>query len=96
MKSGGHKIAGVDVPGAGDDLNRLVPADVYAAYPHMVGVGVPFQGEYPADKYIVDLRAEILICLDLGAGEGHGLCKFAVVYIADGNAVNKLCEPFSA
>ena len=96
MQRGRNKIAGMDVPCAGNYLHRFCLTDVDLADPHMVGVGVLFHGENLADENIAYLGAHILIGLDLRAGESHSLGKLAVVYIADGNAVNKLSEPFSA
>ncbi|CDB43859.1 unknown [Firmicutes bacterium CAG:240] len=96
MQRGRNKIAGMDVPCAGNYLHRLCLTDVDQADPHMVGVGVLFHGEDLADENVIYFCSKILIGLDLRAGEGHSLGKLAVVYIADGNAVNKLSEPFSA
>ena len=96
MQCDRDEVAGMDVPRAGDYLNGLDLTDIYLADPHMVGIGVLFHGEDLADENVFDLRAHILICLDLRAGQGHSLGKLMVVNIADGNAVNKLGEPFSA
>ena len=88
----GDHVPLVDVPRAGDNLDRLLPAHVQLADPHVVGIGVAFHGLDAARHYVLYLCAQVLRDLHLGAGEGHGLGKILVI------GVNgyKLAEPFPA
>ena len=52
-----HEVALVDVPGAGDDLDRLGLAHVNLADPHVVGVGMVLHPDDPACHHILNLRA---------------------------------------
>ena len=45
MQRYGHQIAGMDVPGAGDDLYRFGLPRVDLADPHMVAVRVALHGQ---------------------------------------------------
>ena len=86
-----HQIAGVDVPGTGDDLHRLLFADVHPADPHMVAVRVALHLLDAARDDVGDIRPQVLGDLHLGAGEGHGLGEVLIVRVY----LNKLVEPFS-
>ena len=87
-----YQIPYMDVPGAGDDLDRFLLAHVQLAYPHVVAVGVAFHGDDAAYHYIGNLRSQILGGLYLGPGEGHGFSKVFIIGI---NA-DELVEPLSA
>ena len=87
-----HHVAGVDVPGTGDDLDRLRLPHVQLADPHVVAVRVVLHGQDAAHHYIGDLSSQVLGGLHLGTREGHGLGKLFVI----GVNVHKLAEPFSA
>ena len=89
----GHQIADVDVPRAGDDLHRLLPADVELADPHMVAVGVLFHGEDLARDHVFEALVQTLDGLDLGAGERHFVVELLVGDVVE---VNKFVEPISA
>ena len=88
----GHHVPHVDVPGPGDDLDRLVPAHVQLADPHVVRVRVALHGRDPARCHVGDLCAQVLRPLHLGAGEGHGLGEILVIGVNG----DELVEPFSA
>ena len=94
MERGRDKVSDMDVPRAGAYLDRLALSHVDLSDQHMVGVGVLFYGEYPADADVFHLLAEILGDLHLGAGDGHGLGKDLIVVFVKGK-VDKLVEPFS-
>ena len=87
-----HHIAGVDVPGAGDNLDGRALAHIQLADPHVVGIRVALHGEDGAHHDIGDLGSPVLGGLHLGAGEGHGLGKVFIV----GVDVHKLVQPLSA
>ncbi len=89
----GHQIAHVDVPRAGDDLHRLLPADVELADPHVVAVGVLFHGEDLARDHVFEALVQSLDGLDLGAGERHFIVELLVGDVVE---VNKFVEPISA
>ena len=88
----GHHIAGVDVPGAGDNLDGRALAHIQLADPHVVGIRVALHSEDGAHHDIGDLGSPVLGGLHLGAGEGHGLGKVFIV----GVDVHKLVQPLSA
>ena len=56
---------------AGDDLHRLLLADIELADLQMVGIRVIDNLEDLAGHNVVDLRAEVVNLLDLGAGHGQ-------------------------
>ena len=56
---------------AGDDLHRLLLADIELADLQMVGIRVIDNLEDLAGNNVVDLRAEVVNLLDLGAGHGQ-------------------------
>ena len=87
-----HQIPGVDIPGAGDDLDGLCLPDIQLADPHMIGVGMALHGGDAAHHHIGDLSAQILGDFHLGSGEGHGLGKVFIIGING----DKLAEPLSA
>ena len=89
----GHQIADMDVPRAGDDLHRLLPADVELADPHVVAVGVLFHGEDLARDHVFEALVQTLDGLDLGAGERHFVVELLVGDVVE---VNKFVEPISA
>ena len=89
----GHQIADVDVPRTGDDLHRLLPADVELADPHVVAVGVLFHGEDLARDHVFEALVQTLDGLDLGAGERHFVVELLVGDVVE---VNKFVEPISA
>ena len=90
----GDKIALVDVPRAGADLDGLAQTDVNLRDQHVVGVGVLFELEDFADLDVFDARTQVLGHLNLGAGDGHGLGKGSVV-VPVKRQVYELIEPFS-
>ena len=92
MEGHRHQVAHMDVPRAGDDLDRLGLAGVDPADPHMVAVGMALQREHPARHHVGDLLAQVVGQLHLGPGEGHGLGK---VFIIGVNG-DELAEPLSA
>ena len=81
----------MDVPSAGDNLHRLLPAHVHLADPHVVAVLMARQGLDTAHHDIGKLFPQIVGQLHLGAGEGHGLGKFLV----GGVDRYKFLEPFT-
>jgi hypothetical protein len=87
----GHKVAHVDVPRAGDDLQGRGLAHVDKGDEHVVGIRVLFDGEDLAHHDVLYLGAQVLGGLLLGAGQGHGLGKVAVA----GVHLNEFVEPFS-
>ena len=56
---------------ASDDLHRLLLADIELADLQMVGIRVIDNLEDLAGHNVVDLRAEVVNLLDLGAGHGQ-------------------------
>ena len=92
MQGHGHQVAGVDVPGAGDDLHRLGLAGVDLADPHVVGVGVALHGQDAAHHHVGDLSAQVVGQLHLGPGQGHGLGKIMVIGVYG----DKFTQPVSA
>ena len=92
MQRYGHQIAGMDVPGAGDDLYRFGLPRVDLADPHMVAVRVALHGQDAAHHYVGNFCAQIRGGFHLGTGEGHGFVKFFII----GRNGDKLVEPFSA
>ena len=56
---------------AGDDLHRLLLADIELADLQMVGIRVIDNLEDLAGHNVVDLRAEVVNLLDLGAGHSQ-------------------------
>ena len=92
VQGNGDHVVGVNVPGAGDDLNRLFLTNVNLAHPHMVGVGVALHGQDLAHHHVGDLLPQVVGQLYLGAGEGHSLGKVFIIGV-DGD---KLAQPFSA
>ena len=79
---------------AGADLNGLSVSDVDLADPHMVRVGVAFDGEDFPHLHVLHGKAEILCGFHFGPGNRHCLGKGSVPYLGD-RQVNKLSEPFS-
>ena len=92
-KRSGNIVAHMDVPRAGDDLHRLLPADVELADPHVVAVGVLFHGEDLARDHVFEALVQTLDGLDLGAGERHFVVELLVGDVVE---VNKFVEPISA
>ena len=92
VQGGRHQVAHMDVPGPGADLYRLALADVDLADQHMVGIGVLLQGHNAAHLHVMDVLAQVLGDLHLGAGQGHGLGELSV----GGINSDKLIQPFSA
>ena len=88
----GHHVAGVDVPGAGDDLDGGALPHVQLADPHMVGIRVALHGEDGAHHHVGDLGPPVLGGLHLGPGEGHGLRELFII----GINVHELVQPLSA
>lgn len=65
---------------AGDDLHRLLLADIELADLQMVGIRVIDNLEDLAGHNVVDLRAEVVNLLDLGAGHSQlGTYSFGVM-----------------
>ena len=89
----GHRdqVAGMDVPGAGDDLEGLGLPHIDLAYPHMVGIGVALHGPDLAHHHVGNFRAQVVGQLHLGARQGHGLGKVFVI----GLNGDELVEPFA-
>ena len=89
----GHRdqVAHMDVPGPGDDLDRLGLSNFDLADPHVVGVGVTFHGQDLSYHYIGDFPAQVVSQFHLRAGQGHGLGKIFIIGING----NKLAEPFA-
>ena len=56
---------------AGDDLHRLLLADIELANFQMVGVRMVDNGQDLAGHNVFDLCAEVVDLLDLGAGHGQ-------------------------
>ena len=90
----GHQVAHMDVPRAGADLNRLLPAHVELADQHVVGIGVLLEGEDTPHLHVFHPGGEVFGDLHLGAGDAHGLGKRLVAHLVQAQ-VNKLIEPFS-
>ena len=88
----GDPIPLVNIPGAGDNLNRLRLSDVDLTDPHVVAVGVALHFLNTAHDDVFDFRAQVLRDLHLGAGDGHGLGKIPVVHRAH---VHKFLQPFT-
>ena len=59
VERGGNKISLTDILGAGADLNGTI-ADIHLTDPHMVGIGVTFDGDNPADLHILHGQAEVI------------------------------------
>ena len=87
----GHQVAHVDIPRPGADLDGLLFAHVQLADPHVVAVGVALHLLDAAHHHVLDLRAQVLGDLHLGAGEGHGLRKLFITGING----DELAEPFA-
>ena len=81
----------MDVPSAGDDLDRLRLGYIDLADPHVVRVGVALHGEHLAHHHVGDLSAQVVGDLYLGAGEGHSLGKFLII----GLNGDELIEPLT-
>ena len=79
----GDQIPLVNVPGSGDDLNRLLFPDVHLTDPHMVAVGMTLHLLDAAHNDVLNLRPQVLRDLHLGAGDGHGLGEVPVADRAD-------------
>ena len=76
---------------ARNNLGGLAATDVHLADPQVVGVGVAFHGNDPGDHHVLNVRAEDLIALDLGARVGHAVAIILDIDIAD---VNEVSKPF--
>ena len=91
MHGNRHQIAHVDVPGAGDDLDRLRLAHIDLADPHVVAVLVAGHFKHAAYQHVGNLSAQIVGDLHLGAGQSHGLSKFLII----GLNGDELAEPLT-
>ncbi len=78
MQGGGDQVPLMDVLGAGDNLNRLLPAHIHLADPHMIGVFVADHGENPAHHNVFNLRVHPRVGLHLLTKDGKGLHEFLV------------------
>ena len=92
-KRGGHIVAHMDVPRAGDDLHGLCLTDVDLQDPHVVGIFVALHFEDLAHGHILEFLVAALDRLDLRAGERHIVVELLVGDILE---VNEFVEPISA
>ena len=75
----GDQVPLVDIPGSGDNLNRLRFPHVDLTDPHVVGVRVALQLDDASRHHIFQGSVQYLCVLHLGAGERHRLRKLLVV-----------------
>ena len=66
-----YQITHMDVPGSGDDLDRLGSAHIHLANPHMVGIGMALHRQDPAHHHVGDLIGGTFPAAHHGAGHGH-------------------------
>ena len=78
-----HVGSFVYVRRAGDDLHRLLAADVHLAYDQLVGVGMLFNLVNAAYDHVFHLAAHVFHRLQVGAGHDHPVAELlgADVYI---------------
>ena len=77
----GHNITGLDILGAGADLNGCAFAHIHLAYHQMVGIGMGFYREQLAHYYILDFSSFIGIAFHLGTTHGHVVRELLGSYI---------------
>ena len=87
----GHQIAHMDIPGAGDDLQRFCFAGVDLADPHMIAVGMALHGQDAAHHHIGEFSAQIRGGFHLGTGQSHCFVKGLVVSVYG----DEFIQPFS-
>ena len=86
-----HHVAGLQVLGAGDNLDILAAAHVHLADPQVVGVGVTLHGFHPGHHHIADFAALDFIAFHLGAAHGNRFGKAPHGHFIQGD---KVFQPF--
>ena len=72
----GNQIAGLYVPGVGDDLHRCLCADLYLAHKQSVCVLVRSDGQDLAHYHLADAAAFGFKALYLRTAHGHAVAEF--------------------